>query len=82
MGLDLRWDVQLILRAERMGAITAADYDAEAIKANPSELCADVHAAGQELPAPMQRLLSASALLSKKNAANTAARGEHHAISR
>lgn len=60
---------QLVLRAERMGAITAEDYDPEEIRTDPAELCADVHVEGKELPLPMQRLYAAQGLLRKKKEA-------------
>ena len=48
---------RLVLRAERQGVITADDYDQDAIRTEPSELCADVHVPGQPLPVAMQAAL-------------------------
>jgi uncharacterized protein len=48
---------RLLLRAEKMGIITAADYDLGAVFTDPSELCTDDHiGGGHALPAPMQAL--------------------------
>lgn len=52
---------RLVLRAVKMGAITADDYDLEMIKTEPSELCADVHMPGQALPPEMATMYAVSA---------------------
>ena len=43
-----------------MGAITLNDYDPEAVKTNPSELCADVYISGNALPQKMTELYAMS----------------------
>jgi uncharacterized protein len=47
---------RLLHRAVAMTAITADDFDAEATRTDPSELCADVLLQGKALPAEMQAL--------------------------
>lgn len=48
---------RLVLRAEKMGFITADDYDPAQIETDPGELCATVHLeGGNDLPAAMQAL--------------------------
>jgi uncharacterized protein len=47
---------RLLLRAEKMGAITADDYDPEEVRTDPAELCTDdFRSGGQPLPAEIQR---------------------------
>lgn len=49
---------KLVLRAEKMKLISAADYDPEMIRTIPQELCADVHMdGGHELPQNMMAML-------------------------
>jgi len=52
---------RLVLRAVKMGAITADDYDREMIKTEPSELCADVYLPGQALPDKMEAMYALAA---------------------
>jgi len=52
---------RLLLRAVKMGAITLNDYDPEAVKTQPSELCADVHRAGKALPDKMAAIYALAA---------------------
>lgn len=53
---------RLLLRAEKMGAITAADWDPALVRTDPKELCTDDHiGGGLALPAPMQALYAADA---------------------
>lgn len=47
---------RLLLRAEKMGAITRDDYDIKMVRTDPYELCTDEHVGGQPLPAPMQAM--------------------------
>jgi uncharacterized protein len=51
---------RLLLRAEKMGALTAEDYDPALTRTDPKELCTDDHiGGGQPLPPPMQALSAA-----------------------
>jgi uncharacterized protein len=52
---------RLLLRAVKMGAITLNDYDPEAVKTQPSELCADVHRTGKALPDKMAAMYALAA---------------------
>lgn len=53
---------RLLLRAEKVGAITAADWDPALVRTDPKELCTDEHiGGGLALPAPMQALYAAEA---------------------
>lgn len=52
---------RLVLRAVKMGAIPLDDYDPEAVKTQPSELCADVKLAGQALPDKMAAMYALAA---------------------
>lgn len=48
---------RLLLRAVEMGALTAAEFDAEEARTDPNELCAELHVdGGQALPEEMQAI--------------------------
>ncbi|NEQ72840.1 MAG: radical SAM/SPASM domain protein maturase [Okeania sp. SIO2C9] len=52
---------RLVLRALKMGAITSDDYDFDAVKTNPAQLCADVHIPGKSLPDKMKAAYAVAA---------------------
>lgn len=52
---------RLLLRAVKMGAITLDDYDPEAVKTQPSELCADVYLPGKTMPQKMAAMYAGAA---------------------
>jgi len=48
---------RLLLRAEKMGIVTAEDYEPDAVETDPQALCADVYTdGGQALPETMQAM--------------------------
>lgn len=57
---------RLLVRAVAMGAVTVDDYNLDEVRTDPSQLCADVHVAGQALPEEMQRFYDEEAK-AKKN---------------